>query len=75
MKLRDEERREGGVIGRSVRSSDQRDRRTEEKGERQRLIEKEGDDIEGEKSGQRNRQEKPQRDSDQDRVMVRKMHR
>ena len=36
---------------------------------------KEGDDIEGEKSGQRNRQEKPQRDSDQDRVMVRKMHR
>jgi len=45
------------------------------KGERQRLIEKEGDDIEGEKSGQRNRQEKPKRDSDQDRVMVRKMHR
>lgn len=45
------------------------------KGERQRLIEKEGDDIEGEKSGQRNRQEKPKRDSDQDRVMVRKVHR
>ena len=34
------------------------------KGGRQRLIEKEGDDIEGEKSGQRNRQEKPKRDSD-----------
>ena len=42
MKLRDEERREGGVIGRSVRSSDQRDRRTEEKGERQREEEQEG---------------------------------
>ena len=36
MKLGDEERREGGVIGRSVRSSDQRDHRTEEKGEMQR---------------------------------------
>lgn len=44
------------------------------KGERQRLIEKQGD-IEGEKSGQRNREEKPKRDRNQDRVMVRKMHR
>lgn len=42
MKLRDEERREGGVIGRSEGgSSDQRDRRTEEK-ERQREEEREG---------------------------------
>lgn len=36
MKPGDEESREGGVIGRSVRSSDQRDHRTEEKGEMQR---------------------------------------
>lgn len=42
MKLGDEERREGGVIGRSVRSSDQRDHRTEEKGEMQREEEREG---------------------------------